>query len=108
MKPPEFDVILEDTDNKTARIAHASLLLGQQNGWARPEAKVPVEVVKLPSGDIFAVAKDCTLMSLQTLQIKTVQLVGIDPSKLRKISFEFKTPATAQEVWLDSIDFVLT
>jgi hypothetical protein len=108
VKPPEFDVILEDADNKAARIAHASLLLGQQNGWARPEAKVPVEIVKLPNGDIFAVAKDCTLMSLQTLQIKTVSLVGIDPSKLRKIRFEFKAPATPQEVWLDSIDFVLT
>jgi hypothetical protein len=108
VKPPELDVILEDADNKTVRIAQASILTGQQNGWARPEAKVPIEIVKLANGDIFAVAKDCTLMSLQTLQIKTVQLVGIDPSKLRKISFEFKTPATAEEVWLDSIDFVLT
>lgn len=62
----------------------------------------------MPNGDIFAVAKDSTLMSLQTLQIKSAQMTGIDPSKLRKISFEFKAPATAQEVWLDSIDFVLT
>lgn len=109
VKPPEFDVILEDTDNKTARILHASLLSGQQNGWARPEAKVPVVIVRRESdGAIFAVAKDCTLMSLQTLQITTAQMAGIDPAKLRKISFEFKAPAAAQEAWLDSIEFVLT
>jgi len=107
VNPPDFDVIFEDTAGQTVRIAKAAILSNQQNRWARPEAKVPVEIVENSSGDKFAVAKDCTLMSLQTIQITSAQVTGVDTSLLRKISIEFNVPAASTEIWLDSIDIVI-
>jgi hypothetical protein len=46
-------------------------------------------------------------MFLQTVQIKSSQITSIDQSKLRRIAFEFTLPATATEIWLDSIDIVI-
>ncbi len=105
--PPDLAVIFEDTAGNTVRVPQAALLSNQQNKWARPEAKIVVVIVVDSAGKTYAVAKDCTLMSLQTLQIKSGQLTTVNTSNLRKITFEFNVPAAATEIWLDTIDFVI-
>ena len=74
----------------------------QSNGWARPAAKVPLDTIQgqLAGGD-------STLMFLQTMQVKASQITSIDQAGLRRITFELTVPATATEIWLDSIDIVL-
>lgn len=104
--PPDFEVIFEDTAGQTVRVAKAAILSNQQNGWARPEAKVIIDIEE-NKGSLFAFANDCTLMWLQTLQIKSQQVTGVDQGKLKKISFEFTVPTAATEIWLDTIDFVI-
>jgi hypothetical protein len=106
VNPPDFEVIFEDTAGQTVHIAKAAILSNQKNGWARPEAKVPVEIIKNSSGT-FAVAGDSTLMWLQTMQITSAQVTGVDQGKLKKISFEFTVPAAATEIWLDSIEIII-
>jgi hypothetical protein len=107
VNPPDFEVIFEDTAGQTARIASAAILSNQKNGWARPEAKVKIYIFQNSSGAKSAVAKDCTLMSLQTMQIHSAQVTGVDTSLLRRISIEFSVPAASTEIWLDSIDIVI-
>ena len=105
--PPDFSVVIHDTDGKTDTINQASILANQANVWARPEEKVKIHVVRAATGTIAAVAKDCTLMSLQTLQIRSSQLTNVTPARINRIDFSFPMPAARTEVWLDSIDFVL-
>lgn len=104
--PPDLSVTIHG-GGKTDTISQASILANQANRWARPEEKVIVEVVKTATGAVFAAAKDCTLMSLQTLQIRSSQLTSVDPAKISQIDISFTMPATPAEVWLDSIEIVL-
>ncbi len=103
VNPPNLDVVFEDTAGQSVRVSRATILSNQSNGWARPAAKVPLDTNQ--TGQL--VGGDSTLMFLQTMQIKSSQITLIDQSKLRRITFEFTVPATATEIWLDSIDIVI-
>ncbi|MCC6265300.1 MAG: hypothetical protein IT169_17135 [Bryobacterales bacterium] len=108
--PPVLAVIFEDADGATVRIPQAAILGNQQNQpWPRPEAKVRIDVqAVVAGGPLNAVARDSTVMSLQTMQIRASQLTGINAARLHRVSFEFTSPAATQaEFWLDSIDLVL-
>ncbi|HYP09281.1 MAG TPA: hypothetical protein VER03_23860 [Bryobacteraceae bacterium] len=105
--PPQLEIVIEDGKNQQVRIPQASLLANQQNGWALPEVKVDIKIEESATGTKTVIARDRTLMSLQTLQVRSSQLTGITASEILRISLEFDMPAAPTEFWLDTIDFVL-
>jgi len=103
VNPPNLAVVFTDTGGATVRVTQATILSNQQNGWARPASK---PIVIFTDATHMAV-NDCTQTFLQTMQIKAGQITTVDTSKLQTVVFEFTVPATASEIWLDNVEFVI-